>query len=238
MVEITGHNVLSSSFVACVVMVLLATVSPAAATTFEVDNSVPDSPGGQRFNNELGVENMRQVLSDAASFIQGAFSLSTPKDIATVTLVVESMPGGVAATGGSTIHLSAEYIASQPADTAALVHEITGVLYHESTHVWQNNNGNYGSDQYFTGVIEGVADWIRLTAGFASAGWSPRARGGNWYDGYTTTAYFLDWINSSQKPNFVNELNQKMADPWSNDFFLQLTGMSVDDLWQEYQNSI
>lgn len=232
-----GPNVLRLA-AGYVLLVLLATTAPAAATTFEVNNNVPDSPGGQRFNNELGVENMRQVLSNAASYIQAAFSLSAPKDIPTVTLVVESIPGGVAATGGSTIHLSAEYIAGQPADTAALVREITGVLYHESTHVWQNNNGNYGSDQFFTGVIEGIADWIRLTSGFASAGWSPRARGGNWYDGYTTTAYFLDWIQSTQKANFVNELNQKMADPWSNDFFLQLVGRSVDELWQDYQNSI
>lgn len=226
-----------SRFAACVMLGLFATISPAAATTFEVNNNVPDTPGGQRFNNELGVENMRKVLSDAASFIQGQFSLSTPKDIATATLTLESFDG-VANTVGSEIHLSADYIAGQPADTAALVREITGVLYHESTHVWQNINGDYGSDQFFRGVIEGIADWIRLKSGFPSAGWQPRARGGNWYDGYTTTAYFLDWIDSTQKPNFVNELNQKMADPWSNDFFLQLVGRGVDELWQDYQNSI
>lgn len=219
-------------------MATVDAAAAAAATTFEVSNDVPDSPGGQRFDDELGVENMRKVLADAAGFIQKAFSLSAPKAIPTESLVVESMPGGVAATGGATIHLSAEYIAGQPADTAALVHEITGVLYHESTHVWQNNNGSYGSDPYFTGVIEGVADWIRLTAGLASAGWSPRARGGNWYDGYTTTAYFLAWIQSTHKPRFVNQLNQKMAQSWSNDFFLQLVGRSVDELWQDYQNSI
>lgn len=108
--------------------------------------------------------------------------------------------------------------------------EITGVLYHESTHVWQNNNVDYGKDKFFQGAVDGVADWIRLKAGLAFAGWSPRSRGGHWYDQYTTTAYFFDWIGTKHKPNFVNMLNQKMALPWSYDFFKQIVGKGVDEL--------
>jgi len=223
-------------FSACVVvMILLAALShPSAATDYKVNIDL-DTPGGLRFSQEFG--DAVDVLRDATTYIQKAFSLSTPKDIPTVTLTVESFDG-VAQTGGSEIELSSDYVASQPNDTTALHYEITGVLYHEMTHVWQNNNGAYGTDQYFTGTIEGVADWVRLTANFPSAGWSPRSRGGNWYDGYTTTAYFLDWIETTYKQNFVNELNLKMAQPWSNDFFLQLVGIGVDELWTNYQNSI
>lgn len=216
-------------------LVATAAMHPASATDYVV-NIDTDTPGGTRFSQDFS--DAVTVLSDATRYIQSAFSLSTPKEIPTVTLVVESFDG-VAQTGGSTIQLSADYVAStQPADAAAMHYEIAGVLYHEMTHVWQNNNGLYGSDQFFTGTIEGVADWVRLKAGFPSVGWPPRARGGEWFSGYTTTAYFLDWIETTVVPNFVNMLNLKMAEPWSNDFFLQIAGRSVDELWTEYQNSI
>lgn len=221
---------------ACVLLLVLvaALANPSAATDYIVNNSL-DTPGGLRFSQQFG--DAVSVLGAATKYIQSAFSLSTPKDIPTVTLTVKSFDG-VAQTGGSEISLSSDYVASQPTSATAMHYEIEGVLYHEMTHVWQNNNGDYATDKFFRGTIEGVADWIRLTAGFPSTSWSPRSRGGNWYDGYTTTAYFLDWIQTTQKQNFVNELNLKMAEPWSNDFFLQLVGRSVDELWTDYQNSI
>jgi hypothetical protein len=216
---------------------LLASLAmqPSAATEYTV-NINTDTPGGQRFNTDFS--DAVTVLSSATQYIQSAFSLSPLKDIPTVTLIVESFDG-VAQTGGSTIQLSSDYVANtDPADAVAMHYEIAGVLYHEMTHVWQNNNGLYGSDQFFSGTIEGVADWVRLKAGFPSVGWPPRARGGEWFSGYTTTAYFLDWIETTVVPNFVNMLNAKMAEPWSNDFFLQIAGRSVDELWNDYQNSI
>lgn len=227
---------MAPSSAACVVFLLLlaAALHPCAAVDYVVNNN-GDTPGALRFRQEFS--DAVRVLGDATTYIQGAFSLSTPKNIPTVTLTVISFDG-VAQTGGSEIQLSSDYVASQPSNAAAMHFEIEGVLYHEMTHVWQNNNGDYGADQFFRGTIEGIADWIRLRAGFPSTGWSPRARGGNWYDGYTTTAYFFDWIETTQKPNFVNEMNLKMADPWSNDFFLQIVGRGVDDLWNDYQNSI
>jgi hypothetical protein len=235
------ENVLScSSRVAvCALLftLLLATVHPTSAAVYKVTNSAPNTPGGRRFNQVLGATNMRKVLQDAANFCRGkAFSLSTPKNIATVTLIVEDI-GGVAFTLGDTIHLSAAYVQGyKPGDSVALRREITGVLYHESAHVWQN--GNKGSGIYFGGVVEGIADWVRLRSGFAAAHWT-RQRGGNWWDGYERTAFFLDWIQRNRKKNFVNLLNRKMGQAqWSNDFFRQIVGKSVDQLWGEYQNSI
>jgi hypothetical protein len=81
-----------------------------AAVTYKVTNTVPGTPGGRRFNQEVGVANMRKALQSAAEFCRGtAFSLSAPKSIATVTLIVENFEG-VAFTAGSTIHLSASYV--------------------------------------------------------------------------------------------------------------------------------
>lgn len=85
-------------------------------TKFVVQNSAPDTNGGKRFNQELGADSMREVLQDAANYIQGALNLSKPKAIATVTLIIASF-AGVAQIVGSEIQLSSDYIASQPNDT-------------------------------------------------------------------------------------------------------------------------
>jgi len=226
------------SLASCVVVWVVlfgALAHPSSAVNYVVNIKSIDTPGGLRFSQQFS--DAVGVLESATTYIQGAFSESQPKAIDTVTLTVDSF-AGVAQTGGSEIELSSDYVASQPDDPAKMHFEIEGVLYHEMTHVWQNNNGAYGTDNFFSGTIEGVADWVRLTAGFPSAGWGPRAKGGNWYDGYTTTAYFLDWIATNKKPGFVNDLNLKMAQPWSNDFFQQIVGTGVDELWTEYQNSI
>ena len=46
--------------------------------------------------------------------------------------------------------------------------EITGVLVHESTHIWQwDGNGQ----SVLGGLIEGLADYVRLMAGYAPSHW-------------------------------------------------------------------
>lgn len=219
-------------------LLILVLVQHASAVTYRVTNTVPNTPGGRRFDQVLGRANMRRVLQDAANYCRGvAFSLSPPKNIAEVLLVVEEFEG-VAFASGSTIHLSAGYVESySPGDSAALRREITGVLYHESAHVWQNGDLGDGS-AYFGGVVEGIADWVRLKSGWRAAHWT-RQRGGSWWSGYEVTAFFLDWIEVNRKKDFVNLLNQKMGQArWSNDFFRQIAGTGVDQFWGEYQDSI
>ena len=204
----------------------------AHATTFQVVNNALGDSGGQRFDTELGNTAMRQVLIDATNYIQGQFSLSTPKDVTTVTLFVEDM-SGVAYTSNNEIHLSASYVDGFTGD---LTYEITGVLYHECTHVWQNNNAGGSSTSEFSGTIEGMADTIRLRAGWGAKSWV-QDKTGSWYAGYSNTAYFFNWIEDTKKQGFINELNQDMANPWTTDFFTQITGTDVNTLWQQYQSS-
>jgi hypothetical protein len=236
-----GHSCSRVAVYGLVLTLLLATsVHPASAVVYKVTNTVANTPGGKRFNQDVGVAYAREALQNAANFCRSrAFSLSTPKRIATVTLVVDNSQG-VAATTGFTIRLSAAYVLGyEPGKPKSLRREITGVIYHESAHVWQNGqNGDYAGDKYFRGVVEGVADWVRLRSGFGAAHWK-RQRGGNWWDGYERTAFFLDWIQRRRKANFVNLLNQKMGKAqWNNDFFRQIVGKSVDQLWREYQQMI
>ncbi|KAL2630774.1 hypothetical protein R1flu_015460 [Riccia fluitans] len=221
----------------CVVFLLSSCcIAQAYGTTFTAENRAPNTPGGMRFNNEIRVAWTVDMLQEVKAFIINTFSLSPEKERDLVPWYLEDFDGA-ASSSNNEIHVSAGWLdgLAEPGDSSSLKFELQGVMYHEMTHIWQNNLGDYGNDQYFRGVIEGIATWMELVAGF---GIDPKVKGGNWYDGYTNTAHFLDWIDSTKTNSFVNQLNQKMGlEQWSNDFFFQLTGTDVDSLWSEYQAS-
>ncbi|KAG6545820.1 hypothetical protein Mapa_012781 [Marchantia paleacea] len=171
-------------------------------------------------------------MSAAQNFISGVFSLIPPKQVNNITLFVEDLNGLIAYTQLGYIHLSTAYIENfQPQNASALRTEITGILYHEMTHIIQE-----ADNVTPTGVIEGIADFIRLRAGYPS--WV-RQVGGAWEDGYSTTAFFFDWIDRNQTGAFVSRLNQKIGEAgWDMNFFVELTGKPVDTMWQEYQKFI
>ncbi|MCE5166783.1 hypothetical protein HAX54_026437, partial [Datura stramonium] len=54
--------------------------------------------------------------------------------------------------------------------------EMNGVLYHESTHVWQWD----GNDKAPGGLIEGIADYVRLKSGYAPSDWVKPWEGNHW----------------------------------------------------------
>ncbi|KAF6135033.1 hypothetical protein GIB67_014082 [Kingdonia uniflora] len=130
---------------------------------------------------------------------------------------------GVAYASNNEIHVSASYIGGYSGDVKG---EITGVLYHEMTHIWQWN----GNGQTPGGLIEGAANFVRLRAGYVPSHWVKPGGGDRWDQGYDVTAKFLDYCNSL-KDGFVAELNKMMRTGYSNDFFVQLLGKTVDQLW-------
>ncbi|KAJ3056466.1 hypothetical protein HK097_006785 [Rhizophlyctis rosea] len=184
----------------------------------------------------------------------------TPSHISFVRLVIEDMPGvayccdadpdpsNPAEKGrGKQIHLSTQHIRNTAGSRAGkggpnedlswlpkLHHEITGVITHESVHAWQHN----GNGTCNGGLIEGIADYIRLRANLAPPHWQ-RARGGNWDDGYSTTGYFLEWIEDTKGvEGFVRSLNLVLEDlDWDEGLFRLLCESGVEDLWDEYQRS-
>lgn len=113
-----------------------------------------------------------------------------------VTLVLEEM-GGVAYTTGISldddhkeIHMSLNYI-HQRADAVRDAGEIDGVLVHEMVHAWQHN----AKQTCPGGLIEGIADFVRLKAGLSPSHWKrPTKKGDKWDSGYQITAYFLEWL--------------------------------------------
>ena len=218
----------TATFAALLLLVAMA-AQGIHAVTFVVTNSVPDSDGGKRFDSEIGRANAQQIMDASSQFIWQTFAQQSPadrKDVQTVTLFVESKTG-VAYTSNNEIHLSAEYVASYQGDVK---NEITGVLYHEMTHVWQWNGNNAAP----SGLIEGIADYVRLTAGFAPSHWVKPGSGDKWDQGYDVTAYFLQYCDSVTS-GFVAKMNSKLRDGWDLGFFNDITGKSVDQLWNDYK---
>uniref|UniRef100_A0A2N9GAW3 Uncharacterized protein n=1 Tax=Fagus sylvatica TaxID=28930 RepID=A0A2N9GAW3_FAGSY len=108
--------------------------------------------------------------------------------------------------------------------------EVIGVLYHETTRVWQWS----GNNEAPIGLITGIADYVRLKAGWASPHWVQRGSGLRWNEGFAVTAYFLDYCNALND-GFVAEVNALMKYYYSDSFFVKLMGKSVDELWIDYK---
>ncbi|KAK9988492.1 hypothetical protein SO802_028731 [Lithocarpus litseifolius] len=181
-------------FVSFLVTLVLA-IRGIHAIEYEVTNNAGNTPGGVCFNNEIGSDYSKQTLISATDFIWSLFKQSTDadrKNVPKVSLFIDDMDG-VAYSSYNEIHVSARYINGFFGDVKT---ETTGVLYRESTHIWQwNDNGQNPP----IGLIEGIADYVRVKAGLS--------------DG------------------FVAELNKKSKDGCSANFFVELLGKTVDQLW-------
>ncbi|KAJ3333250.1 hypothetical protein HDU76_010070 [Blyttiomyces sp. JEL0837] len=170
-----------------------------------------------------------------------------PREATAINIFVRDFPGVAYATGNGTgkeIHLSAQHIANcsgngDEESLKKLEHEIRGVLCHEMVHCWQYN----ASDTANGGLIEGIADFVRLKNSLAPPHWSPGAKGRKWDSGYEATAYFLEFIEEKMEPplpGFVRILNSIMGDRdwrWDDGIFETLTGRSLQQLWGAYKKS-
>ncbi len=148
--------------------------------------------------------------------------------------------GGVAYTLGSDldddhkeIHFSLDYINGIP--SARQKDEIQGVLVHEMVHCWQWN----AKGSCPIGLIEGVADFVRLKAGLSPPHWKKEG-GGQWDAGYQHTGYFLEWIEGTYGEGSVRKINQALKDKQyeQDTFWKQLFGKEVSLLWKEYEGSL
>jgi hypothetical protein len=127
-------------------------------------------------------------------------------------------------------------VKSQGQDVLA---EIKGILHHEMTHMYQNDDKAPGEGTYpnLPNVIEGVADFVRIRAGFPPTN-SIATKTGAWdSEGYWKPAFFLLWIDG-QYPDFFYRLNLGMLAgdgvAWTPGAIETITGRSVDDLWAAY----
>jgi hypothetical protein len=209
-------------------LVFLA-INAVSAVDYTVTNRASATAGGARFTRDIGVDYSKQTLASATDFIWRTFQQSNAadrKNVQTVNLFIDVM-GGVAYATNNEIHVSNDYIGNYSGDVRR---EITGVLYHEMTHIWQWN----GNGQAPGGLIEGIADFVRLKANYAPSHWVQAGQGDRWDQGYDVTAKFLDYCNGLRN-GFVAELNKKMKTGYSAQYFVDLLGKTVDQLWKDYK---
>ncbi|TKX25116.1 hypothetical protein C1H76_2608 [Elsinoe australis] len=112
--------------------------------------------------------------------------------------------------------------------------ELLGVICHELVHCYQHNA--LGSAP--GGLIEGMADFVRLRAGFVPPHWK-REGGRKWDAGYQTTGYFLDWLEGRCGEGTVRRLNGALREKeYKKSLWVDLFGEGVETLWGEYCKSL
>ncbi|KAF6239404.1 hypothetical protein HO173_002666 [Letharia columbiana] len=200
-----------------------------------------DHPGSNVFFSNT---NPSKALSEAVDAVLSILYQPTKTNdhipaCRSVTLCLHAM-GGVAYTTGSDldgdhkeIHFSLDYINGIP--SARQKDEVQGVLVHEMVHCWQWNAVGTAPG----GLIEGIADFVRLKAGLSPPHWKKEG-GGQWDAGYQHTGYFLEWIESTCGRGSVRKINHALKDKKyaEDDFWEQLFGKNVSLLWKEYEGSL
>jgi hypothetical protein len=146
---------------------------------------------------------------------------------------------GVANAGGGNINFSSRHIANYEDDPEDALFEYVGVLIHESTHLYQYDDGGGA-------LVEGMADFVRIRAGHHRM--NRRNVGGAWTDAYTTSGFFFSWLAGPgglqtdgrvpADPDIGWAINQQMNDRWSEQVFEDRLGADVDQLWEQYQDAI
>ncbi|KIY73405.1 plant basic secretory protein [Cylindrobasidium torrendii FP15055 ss-10] len=182
---------------------------------------------------------------------------SGPDEVKDVKLIVRPMSGvayttgvGPKEAGRKEIHLSADYVFNISKDKPPPSHEpenliryeILGVVVHELVHCFQYN----AKGSCPGGLIEGIADFIRLQAHLGAKHWRrpgpPKPPASfypfptpKWDAGYERTAFFLEWIENRYGIGTIRELNANIRDvEWDERIFKDLTGRKVDKLWRIY----
>ncbi|KAK4227890.1 peptidase of plants and bacteria-domain-containing protein [Podospora fimiseda] len=198
-----------------------------------------DHPGSSKFLSSI---NLSSVFSTAVNNVLRLLYLSPsskdthPPPTRSVTLILRDMDG-VAYTAGSDldsdhkeIHFSLRYI-NNIKPTTRLAHEITGVLTHELVHCYQwNAKGTCPG-----GLIEGIADWVRLNCDLSPPHWK-QEYGGKWDQGYQHTAYFLQYLEKRFGEGTVRRINENLRHNKYKEcsFWTELLDSPVATLYEDY----
>jgi hypothetical protein len=146
-----------------------------------------------------------------------------------VIFVIQDDDKGVASADNGTVTYHMGWFRKNPADIDVVTHELMHVVqaYQGKAPGW---------------LTEGIADYVRDVYGTANAetGWAlrPPVPGSNYTDGYTTTAAFLQWLETAKAPGIVKLLDrQARAGVYGEASWLAAGGAPVEALWEAYQSA-
>ncbi|KAG6424949.1 hypothetical protein SASPL_115372 [Salvia splendens] len=200
------------------------------AVKYEALNDAKSYPGGQRFEKEIGIPYTLEIMKDINYFIWDIFQQydeSDRKPVEVAKVFIREYDGAEAITYGEMVNVSSLYLQGYQGN---LKWEFTSLLHHELTHVFQWN----GEGKAPVGLVEGMADYMILISNYYPKGFASRGMGERWDQGYDFTARFLEYCEEL-KSGFVAALNKKIRYTWSEDFFVELMGKPVSQLWTEYK---
>ncbi|TLD24201.1 hypothetical protein PspLS_06830 [Pyricularia sp. CBS 133598] len=204
-------------------------------------------PGAHRFLSRVDAST---TLPTAVANVQRTL-YNTPRDHTThlpptrsVTLILRDMDGVAYTTGSELdsdhkeIHFSLHYIESirkrekgSGDGDDGIAHEIVGVITHELVHCYQwDAKGTCPG-----GLIEGIADFVRLRCGLSPPHWQKDLEG-SWDRGYQHTAYFLDYLERRFGDGTVRKINEGLRTRKYEEksFWTEIVGRPVEQLWGDY----
>ena len=223
----------------------LPSEAPSATRILPIRKHKFPTPKLRLYLNDIGHEGSSIFLSntkgndDLEEQVQNVLGLLYTADSVrpgtrSVTFILHPF-GGVAYTTGTDldddhkeIHISLDYLVKVKASRE----EILGVICHELVHCFQwNAKGTCNG-----GLIEGIADWVRLNAGLGAKHWKQEAEG-SWDGGYQHTGYFLEYLEQRFGKGTVGKINEGLRESTYDEkklFSGCCSGKHVTELWTEY----
>lgn len=190
--------------------------------------------------DSLSPELIEQISYNVARLLYKNAALAP--NLPTLVISLENMDGVAYKEGdfnGAKIHISAQYLKKYLAEHGEqkTKDELIGVLYHEIAHAYQLDDNNYKN---IGPLIEGIADVVRIKAGYVDI--QNRKTGGQFDEGYKTTAFFIHWLEQQSQSELLIKLNAAL-DPnddytWQWQDLAQQLDLPIEKSWQTYQLAI
>ncbi|KAL1539827.1 hypothetical protein AAHA92_24263 [Salvia divinorum] len=217
-------------------LIALSLLQGSLAVRFGATNNASATPGGQRFDREIGLAYTLEAMPGIANFIWTLFRQPSegdrrhyyPDDVVNV-IIQDLQDGALGETGENNVYMSAKGIETYPPGDGTRI-MYTSILYHDMTHIFQWS----GKGTAPGGLTEGMADYTVLKSPYYVGGYSTPGQGERWDEGYGTTSRFLEYCDSLRE-GFTPELNRMMREVYLPEYWNQLLGKDVDQVWREYK---
>jgi len=173
---------------------------------------------------ELLIDTFNKVYTDICDFFNNG-------ELRNVVYIADPNYEGIACTADNKIIFNPEWFRKSPWDIDCITHELVHVV---QQYGYENN--------YPSWVCEGLADYGRAKFGLYNekVGWGiPKIIGSknkiNYKSGYTIAAGFFIWIEKNIDTTFSKNINNTLKSGKYNDnYFLDKTDKTVDELWEMY----
>lgn len=200
-------------------------------------NNAPNTVGGRRFNTDIGIPFTVKTAGVITKFIWKLFKQNTPaqrKNVPVLNINITILNDGAWGETGMeppTVYIDSGAIEKYFPEGQGAKFEFTSLLYHEMTHIFQWS----GKGTAPGGLTEGVAEYVKIKAKYYHPeGYTKPGEGNKWDEGYGVTARFLEYCDSL-RPGFTVDLNNKMREVYKDEYFHDLLGKPLDQVWKEYK---